>query len=612
MIYSNEVQSNSKLFVVVSGAGPAGLSCALEAIKNGNRVRVLEEGGPESKGRPQSVILIPNTVRFLKKHGIYQTLLENKLIYPAKEGQCTVRLVDLEKTMREAVESHGVKIEYNAAITKIFKDQVTDKATLTLNNTSCVESVDLLINAEGHHSKTNSFFENHRVEVYDKQPILVSILKDDRPPIEDIKSFVIYSSKTARNVAMTIYYHVIYLFRAIFWNEHFLDSKRQIAAAVTLRTPGQHHVGFGFSKGLSEKLISLSENVKSGLAKQEELDQLIEYWTHVALAEVNCFALITYIASFFGIKETMFVAAPYYPLSSHSIAYIQSDYVEKPSIQVGKTSILMTGDALATVDPTTGPGCNVAIQQAMSVQAVIHSLEQKIPLKNALSHYDKVSRKTIKEMHDKALEFRELCRPDTLPEFENKGVGVHRHHLQTMINHPHLFQDEKEIKQIAKIFEKALTVEQRHIFSTIEHLCDDHEKMIELFKGGNIRLEDDGHFFERWKALKNRIKTRKSSHNHRKGEAKATHNKLCGELLFWKDKDTGHTHVQLEKNLVSLSNPIGSILHLKDYLIYKATGYQVGPFGMSVYSDKNPISVERDRCRVIQSHIESLEKSSKV
>jgi 2-polyprenyl-6-methoxyphenol hydroxylase-like FAD-dependent oxidoreductase len=402
----------SKVNIVISGAGPAGMASALEALDQGHQVTLLEKRAEDVKGLFQSVILNENNTSFLKRHGIYQDLLNSGKIYPEEDGYIVVRLGDLTKSFRKTAEQRGAKICYQTQIEEISHNGTN--IDIRLNSGKTLSGIDLLINAEGYHSKINELVHNRRIEVLHKLPVIISILQEDRPAVKDLYTFAIYAKKSLRNLALSIYYHTLYFFKALIFKEHFFNKKRQIAAAITLTTPGQNQVSFGFSKEMSEKLLALSEKVKNQKTSEKELADFVRHWTYLAFAEVNCCALLSKIGSLLGVTLPNFTSAPFLPLSSYYVTFIQSDYVEHPSIQVEEGAILNVGDSLATMDPTTGLGCNHAIEYASYTKDVIEALEKQTSLSAALNTYNFRSKRKIARAHEAAKELRLICRPDAV------------------------------------------------------------------------------------------------------------------------------------------------------------------------------------------------------
>ncbi|MEX1012097.1 MAG: FAD-dependent monooxygenase [Waddliaceae bacterium] len=409
MNISDLVQANQPdSQVVISGAGPAGLACALNCLKEGYSVSILEKRKEISPGRAQAVILDSKTVDILEEHNIYRYLLENHLVFPIRDNRLRVRLTDLEDALKIALKTYypKVEIQYENSIREI--EEKDEKIQLFLNDGTEIDQVDYLINAEGFRSRINEITQNRRETLLDQFPVIVSILKDDRPNIKSVKSFAEYVVKSMRNIACFTYYFSIYLFKALFCNEHFLSSKRHLSISQTLKTPGQHNVSLGFTKEKHEKFLQLVEEVERGQRPQKDLDSFVRFWTNIALCEVTAFSCLAKIAALFGVKEERFSAASYLPFENYNIVQIQSDQLQRPSITFGQSHLLNIGDALATVDPTTGLGCNQAIEHS---KLVLKLLGRECDLRD----YDTESKEIIDTMHKKALELRQFARPDLHP-----------------------------------------------------------------------------------------------------------------------------------------------------------------------------------------------------
>ena len=140
-----------------------------------------------------------------------------------------------------------------------------------------------------------------------------------------------------------------------------------------------------------------------------------------------------------------------------------------------------------------------------------------------------------------------------------------------------------------------------------EHYKHEPEKFYyilnEMIKGAHICLEDpDGSIFKMFHDLHSMRRKRFSSHAAI-GDQYALSGDVIPEFLFAqcrkKDPVTGeeklHMWFQLEAhsanhgNIFSAKSFINLILHLIDWIKYKITGKNVGPFGLSSHHDANPI-----------------------
>ena len=119
-------------------------------------------------------------------------------------------------------------------------------------------------------------------------------------------------------------------------------------------------------------------------------------------------------------------------------------------------------------------------------------------------------------------------------------------------------------------------LEEKNISITIEHL-------IEIFKGAHVHLEDNK---EIYKILSLECDSRISSHPSLDTQIHKSEG-FYGEFLLgtWKKG----TWFQLEKSPFNAINPLSYITHGFDFLCYRITGMNVGPYGLSRHTDKNPM-----------------------
>jgi len=416
-------QSNHKPVVVISGAGPAGLLRAVQSISNGNPTRVIEKRSEDAVGLMNTVALTKHTIVMLQYCGIYQYLRENKLIYPPNSsGYISVRLADLRDAMKAVSRALGVHavIQYDSTI--IAVDEQSDKIKLvvqSLNETKSTEEVDIFVNAEGSHSTTNGLLGIRRTEVLPHIPVIAAIYRDNRPKIRGICSLLKYVVKSFIYVATTIYHHVIFIFR-------FLLSKRfrwQFTGALILKTPNQNYVGCGYSDEINKQLLSLEkvvkekkEALKNAQIDPEELKIAEEEYNTFAKRWVNysiCFANLVALTQCFG-KGPHLSMGGHLSFDKFTVIHIGADHANEYCKSIKKTAVLLAGDASATVDPTTGLGCNTAIQSSVDFLDFIWDYDAGVDSERLLRNYSSRMQERISYIHDKSREARILFRPDAL------------------------------------------------------------------------------------------------------------------------------------------------------------------------------------------------------
>ena len=259
--------SAAKPFVVISGAGPAGLMRAIQSISNGNRTIVIEKRTENALGLANTVVLDPEAIRMLKYGGIYQYLIENRLIFPPdRHGFITVRLMDLGNAMKAVVKdlSDELLILYDSKIESVRER--FNKIDLVIESNgerSAISAVEIFVNAEGSRSTTNALLQIGRKTVLAKVPVIAAIYKDTRPEIRGIKTFFEYLGKSMYYTAKTISIHVQFIFSIIF----FKSFRNEMSGSLILKTPMQTYLGAGFSDEVYEKIQDLQMDIddKRGL-----------------------------------------------------------------------------------------------------------------------------------------------------------------------------------------------------------------------------------------------------------------------------------------------------------------------------------------------------------
>ncbi len=114
----------------------------------------------------------------------------------------------------------------------------------------------------------------------------------------------------------------------------------------------------------------------------------------------------------------------------------------------------------------------------------------------------------------------------------------------------------------------------------------------ELLKGGHIRFEDNGLFYnELVDEFYTNLSPRYSSHKSSQQQYSLS-GPVIKEVLFGVSKDVQGketTWIQFEKN--NTKTFISLILHLFDYIMHKLTGKNIGPYGTSIFTEKNPFII---------------------
>lgn len=402
-----KAKSHHKPTIVILGAGPAGLFRAIQSISNGNPTTVIERRSEDAAGRINTVALTATTIQMLQYCGIYQYLMEKGLIYPPnRSGYICVRLADLELAMKEVLNRLGGSIQYDSKISKI--DSQSDKINLnveSLKGVKTLSGIDILVNAEGSRSTTNALLGIGRTEVLPPIPVIAAIFKDNRPKIVGIGSLLSYAGKSVLDVALTIHYHIQFIFKFVISS----NFRRQITGALILKTPKQIYVGCGFSDEINNRLLSLKEAVAKKKGAEEEYQAFAKQWINHSICLANLVALI----QFFCRGPHLYMGC-HRSLESFEVIKIGADRANEYCKSIGKTAVLETGDAGATVDPTTGLGCNTAIQSAVDFLDFIWDYDAKIPQKTLLKDYANRMEDRVEYIHEASKISRSLYRHDSL------------------------------------------------------------------------------------------------------------------------------------------------------------------------------------------------------
>ena len=116
----------------------------------------------------------------------------------------------------------------------------------------------------------------------------------------------------------------------------------------------------------------------------------------------------------------------------------------------------------------------------------------------------------------------------------------------------------------------------------------------DVWQGSHVVVKDGGALYDEWKGLEG-VTSRSGSSSHYPGVPTEQFQIRFGDsaLLFGKDA-AGNTWFQMEGHAIgagvagAVANPSDTAAHLWDYLVYKVRGQNVGPLGLSPWTEPNP------------------------
>lgn len=431
--------TGSKPQVVISGAGPAGLMRGIQALLQGSPTVILEKRGEHARHRDNVVALETETLNFLKDYGVYQYLIENHLIFKPNKRYASVKIADLEMALKKVVEEltkneNPPVIQYDSEISSIGMDNV--KVELTVENKdgskTKIHDIDIFINAEGMNSTTNKILGFNRISVLPKIPVIVAIFKDDRPEVKDVSSLTKYMGKTLVQKTVADYYRSLFIFKLIFQKQSPFNDKRAIAGSLILKTPKQNYLGIALSKKETDKLLALNqkvEDIRKNLETTANDDETKQLTRALKKAEqtkkkylkktIGC---SFYFANLINLAECMLDKGKT-PLNQGSwlpldykqtnITEIGADYIAESSGLIGDTICLTVGDAFATVDPSTGLGCNTALNTSWQFEQLLKKFrETDLSVDDILNVYHSFFEAKRQDIHLQSKIQRLYYRPD--------------------------------------------------------------------------------------------------------------------------------------------------------------------------------------------------------
>lgn len=157
-----------------------------------------------------------------------------------------------------------------------------------------------------------------------------------------------------------------------------------------------------------------------------------------------------------------------------------------------------------------------------------------------------------------------------------------------MSNQPESPLSEKELQKIRDMWKKS-SEEEKALLRALLGQMDDMMQVAHLFKGGHLMLEDNGEIHRQMSAMKSRMDRSKSSSHQSDSPQYSIQGHLFKEALAGTRTrhDKKYTWLQLEGHPVNSFTNL--ILHLLDFLKYKWYGKNVGPYGMSEFTERKPL-----------------------
>lgn len=172
------------------------------------------------------------------------------------------------------------------------------------------------------------------------------------------------------------------------------------------------------------------------------------------------------------------------------------------------------------------------------------------------------------------------------------------HELESSIAKKYSFEFIQKVKLLStqgidyiRLFKRlAITEsEETKIISYLEENFEiSPEHLKEILMGAHVRLDDEGKTYEEWSKQVADKQARISSHASDQTQY-GVRGSLIKELLFSRAKESNgksYTWFQLENHPVSLGH---IIRHMMDYIKYKLSSQNQGPYGSSHATDSAPI-----------------------
>jgi hypothetical protein len=183
--------------------------------------------------------------------------------------------------------------------------------------------------------------------------------------------------------------------------------------------------------------------------------------------------------------------------------------------------------------------------------------------------------------------------PDTFSDTFSVGPFTFPHvHLPSFLGAPYPEKAQRPAREAeidAQVAKMGLPAAQQSVLADLKQLG---VSSVDVWQGSHVVVKGDGGaLYERWKALG--AEQRTSSHYHDVPTAQYQLRFGSHGLLFGKDAD-GNTWFQFENHPDKpfTKDPLDFIEHRLDFVKYKVTGQNVGPFGFSPHAElHDPLQV---------------------
>lgn len=110
----------------------------------------------------------------------------------------------------------------------------------------------------------------------------------------------------------------------------------------------------------------------------------------------------------------------------------------------------------------------------------------------------------------------------------------------------------------------------------------------DLMYGSHFVRDDNGALYRKWS--KDSDAEKRISSHYKGVKAQQYEMEIAGRPLLFGKTASGDTWFQMERSPAS-GGPVDLAKHMFDYGVYRATGKNVGPLGLSPYRDSNPIEL---------------------
>jgi hypothetical protein len=349
--------------VLIVGAGPAGLVRAISAVLQGLMTIVLELRPENAPRRPQIVVIRSQAViTLLERLGVIDFLFKENRIFPLGRLRLEVSLGDLELAFRTVLRAvapndSALTMRYGVKVVRIDQDGRLARVIASDGGAQLSFSPKLLVIADGRHGQTSALLGISRRGQFHSHTGIIAIFRAGEKTL----------SRWDR-----MFGEIVSKLNYVF--HRFVSRKGAgLLAGTILQAPGHHYLGVDLTRDKEMRLRDVIARARKAHADAEnnessqtaappntdELRRMVLFWCRYGFEAIRMHPQGS--APSTGGRPISWL-----PLDPQFAAPIEviSDRADVFCGHIGKTFVMLEGDAQFTIHPGSAYGCTKALLSA--------------------------------------------------------------------------------------------------------------------------------------------------------------------------------------------------------------------------------------------------------